>query len=397
MNINTRHLLCALKIKEFGTLTKAAEEVHLTQSALTQGINKLESGLGFKLFERSYSGMKLTEVGELFFARVKRAFEYLEEFSVTAFLNDKTKKQTFIRTVTSRQINALNYIVELGSYSAAAKSLGLSQPTLHRSIKDLEYICDQILFKRSPNGVEPTWRAKQLHRYGNLFFSELQQGIEEMHEFNGVINGHIRIGSLPLAQSEIVPLSILKLVTEYPEAKISIIDGPYAEQFNSLQHGQLDMIIGALREPLPNQEILQTQLFNNELSIVVRASHPLATQKIISTSELQQLDWVAPAKSTPARYVFSEIFKSRGVEPPSHVIECSSLVAVRGILLNSERAALLPAKQVDIEVKAGLLVVCPIILQDTLRQIGLTMRRAWYPTRMQRRFLDIVTSLTKVS
>jgi DNA-binding transcriptional LysR family regulator len=397
VNINTRHLLCALKIKEFGTLTKAAEEVHLTQSALTQGINKLESGLGFKLFERSYSGMKLTEVGELFFARVKRAFEYLEEFSVTAFLNDKTKKQTFIRTVTSRQINALNYIVELGSYSAAAKSLGLSQPTLHRSIKDLEYICDQILFKRSPNGVEPTWRAKQLHRYGNLFFSELQQGIEEMHEFNGVINGHIRIGSLPLAQSEIVPLSILKLVTEYPEAKISIIDGPYAEQFNSLQHGQLDMIIGALREPLPNQEILQTQLFNNELSIVVRASHPLATQKIISTSELQQLDWVAPAKSTPARYVFSEIFKSRGVEPPSHVIECSSLVAVRGILLNSERAALLPAKQVDIEVKAGLLVVCPIILQDTLRQIGLTMRRTWYPTRMQRRFLDIVTSLTKVS
>jgi DNA-binding transcriptional LysR family regulator len=228
-----------------------------------------------------------------------------------------------------------------------------------------------------------------------LFFAELQQGIEEIHEFNGQVNGSLRVGSLPLARSEIVPLSVLKLISEYPEARISIVDGPYNEQFNSLQHGQLDVIIGALRLPLPNQDVIQEELFKNQLSIVVKATHSFATRQVISTSELQQLDWVAPAESTPARHVFSQIFVSRGVAPPSHVIECSSLVAVRGILLNSERAALLPAKQVEIEVKAGLLVVCPVTLPDTDREIGLTMRKTWYPTKMQSRFIDIITQMTK--
>lgn len=396
MHINNRHLLCALKIKEFGKLTQAANEIHLTQSALTQGINKLESNLGCKLFVRSHTGMKTTEVGELFFTRINRAFEHLHEFAAIIFVNDNTKRQTFIRSITSRQLTALNHIVELDSYSAAAKQLDLSQPTLHRSIKDLEHLCEQSLFQRLPSGVEPTRRARQLRRYGSLFFAELQQGIDEMQEFNGQVNGSLRIGSLPLARPEIVPLSVLKLNSEYPEARISIVDGPYSEQFNSLQHAQLDVIVGALRLPLANQDIIQTALFKDQISIVVKATHPLATRQAISTSELQKLDWIAPAESTPARHVFSQFFVSRGVSPPSHVIECSSLVAVRGILLNSERAAFLPARQVEIEVKAGLLVVCPITLPDTDREIGLTIRKTWFPTKMQSRFLEIITELTKV-
>lgn len=391
MHINTRHLLCALKIKECGTLSQAASQIHLTQSALTQGINKLESELGHTIFSRSHSGMQATEVGELYLLRIDRAFEHLREFVSILFANDKTKRQAFIRAVTSRQLTALIQVVELQSYTAAAQQLGLSQPTLHRTIKDLELFCEQALFQRSPTGVEPTWRAKQLRRYASLFFAELQQGIDEMNEFNGQVNGAMRIGSLPLAISEIVPLAVLQLNREFPDANISIIDGPYREQFNSLLHGQLDLIMGALRSPNPS--IVQRLLFRDQLSVVVRANHSLATRQTISATELQQLDWVAPAKSTPARQVFSQIFVSRGLAPPSHVIECSSLVAVRGILLNSERAALLPARQVDVEVRAGLLVVCPMTLPDTDRQIGLTMRKTWRPTQMQNRFLEIVAQL----
>ncbi|KXI26712.1 LysR family transcriptional regulator [Paraglaciecola hydrolytica] len=395
MHINTRHLLCALKIKECGTLSQAANQIHLTQSALTQGINKLESDLGYTLFSRSHAGMQVTEVGELFLQRIGRAFEHLQEFVAIVFANDKAKRQAFIRSVTSRQLTALMHIVELQSYTTAAQHLGLSQPTLHRTIKDLEQFCEQPLLPRSPTGVEPTWRAKQLRRYASLFFTELQQGIDEMQEFNGQVNGSLRIGSLPLARSEIVPLAVLQLNDEFPDATISIVDGPYGEQFNSLLHGQLDLIVGALRSP--NPDTVQRPMFQDQLSIVVKAKHPLATRQIISAAELQQLDWVAPAKSTPARHVFSQIFVSRGLAPPSHVIECSSLVAVRGILLNSERAALLPARQVEVEVRAGLLAVCPMTLPDTDREIGLTMRRTWHPTQMQNRFLDIIQQLVKTN
>lgn len=395
MHLNTRHLLCALKIRECAGIGRAAEQMHLTQSAVTQGINKLEDELGHRLFLRAHSGVSTTEVGELFLSRAERAFEHLNEFAAILFSGDKTRRQTFMRAITSRQLQALNHIAELHNYSAAALRLGLSQPTLHRSIKDLEQSCGQALFSRSPSGVEPSWRAKQLRRYASLFFAELQQGMEEMCEFVGQVNGSLRVGSLPLARSEIAPLSVLKFVEEFPEARVSIVDGPYGEQLVSLLHGQLDLIVGALRSPVANQDIVQRPLFEDQLSIVVKASHPLASRQSISTAELQQLNWVAPAISTPARHVFSQIFVSRGLAPPSHVIECSSLVAVRGILLNSERAALLPARQVRVEVKAGLLAVCPLILPDTDREIGLTMRRSWQPTQMQKRYLEIIEQMVR--
>ena len=60
MQFNIRHLLSALEIRECGTVTQASKQIHLSQSALTQAINKLESQLDIQLFERTNSGMFAT-------------------------------------------------------------------------------------------------------------------------------------------------------------------------------------------------------------------------------------------------------------------------------------------------------------------------------------------------
>jgi DNA-binding transcriptional LysR family regulator len=167
--------------------------------------------------------------------------------------------------------------------------LGLTQPTLHRSIKDLEILCVQKLFQRSQIGVEPSWRARQLTRYASLFFSELAPRVEEMGESNGRKDGFIRIGSLPLARTEIVTCCVLHLVDEFPQVQVSIVDGPYDEQLHRLFHGQLDIIVGALRYPQPHSDINQYTLFDDPLSIVFRNGHPLAKRNEISNNELQAL------------------------------------------------------------------------------------------------------------
>jgi hypothetical protein len=70
------------------------------------------------------------------------------------------------------------------------------------------------------------------------------------------------------------------------------------------------------------------------------------------------------------------------------VIECSSLVATRAMLMESDRAALLSARQVEVDVRFGLLSVSTQDLQGTGRDIGITLRKGWKPTQVQRRFLD---------
>lgn len=58
-------------------MTKASEELHISQPAISQSIKKLENQLGGTLFLRSNKGMELTEEGKMFYAYVKGALELI--------------------------------------------------------------------------------------------------------------------------------------------------------------------------------------------------------------------------------------------------------------------------------------------------------------------------------
>ena len=58
-------------------MTKASEELHISQPAISQSIKKLEDQLGGTLFLRSNKGMELTEEGKMFYDYVKGALELI--------------------------------------------------------------------------------------------------------------------------------------------------------------------------------------------------------------------------------------------------------------------------------------------------------------------------------
>src|SRR5690554_482777 len=78
---NLRHLNALLAIQRHGSITAAAEAAHLSQPAITQSLNNIESSLGVKLFERSAQGVDTTTVGQIFLRRLERALAYLEAFT----------------------------------------------------------------------------------------------------------------------------------------------------------------------------------------------------------------------------------------------------------------------------------------------------------------------------
>ncbi len=66
-------------IASYGNLTKAAESLHITQPALSRLLRRLEADLGFLLFDRSGSGVSLTEEGEIFLKSVNQALNALND------------------------------------------------------------------------------------------------------------------------------------------------------------------------------------------------------------------------------------------------------------------------------------------------------------------------------
>jgi DNA-binding transcriptional LysR family regulator len=283
--------------------------------------------------------------------------------------------------------------VDSGGYSLAARRLGLAQPTVHRAAKDLETVLGVRLFSREARGVEATEPARVLARYAELLFAELRQGFEAVAELQGTTRGRIAVGCLPLARSEFLPTAVTELLSRHPDVSVSILDGPYVEQLSALRCGQIDWLIGALRDPVPTPDVVQEPLFEQPLAAVVRPGHPLLGSPPPGVAELAELEWIAPRALTPTRKFFDAFFERNGLESPSRIIECSSLIATRGLLRQSDRAALLSPLQVRRDIEAGDLALLVESIPGSSRSIGVTVRDNWEPTMVQAEFAGILRKL----
>lgn len=386
-----RRLQIAAAVAHEHGVRRASTRLNLSQPAISRSIAQLEAALGEPLFERTPSGMFPTEAGALFLRRIERVMGYLRAGEREVSWSGRPADAPALhRLATSVHWRAFLGVVEHGGYAAAARALGVSQPGVHRAARDLERLCGRPLFRAAPTGAEPTPEALALARWSGLAFREIEQAVAELHERRGIADGELAIGSLPLARTRIVPTAVTRLLAERPEARVRIIDGPYAELLHGLLHGRIDLILGALRLPAPAPGLRQEPLFQEPLSIVVRAGHPILTAPPADVAALSRLEWIAPNDRTPARARFTALFRQHGAEPPHRIIECSSLLAIRGLLVQSDRAALLSASQVPFDALGAELAVAPIPLPGTERSIGICTREDWAPTPTQARFLDLV-------
>ena len=80
-------------VAKCGSLTKAAEELYISQPAVSQSIKQLESQLGVSLFNRTHRGMELSaQGGKMIFAKVEKALElFAEAETVIAQVHDSAK------------------------------------------------------------------------------------------------------------------------------------------------------------------------------------------------------------------------------------------------------------------------------------------------------------------
>jgi DNA-binding transcriptional LysR family regulator len=387
---NIRHLRAFREVARHRSIRRASAEVYLSQPAITQAIAKLEAALDISLFDRRSDGMFVTEPGTLYLSRVERALSYIETGTREAVkIGHKKGGRGFAnldQLVTGVQLRATAALSESENFSLAARNIGISQPSLHRAARDLERLSGMALFNASNRGIELSPAARIVAWHAKLAFAELDQGVSEVEEWKGSGSGRIVVGTMPLARTFILPTAILALMATHPEVRISVIDGPYDDLLHGLRHGDIDILIGALRDPLPVADIVQQPLFDDLLMIAVRKTHPLAGRANVGPGDMVDFPWVLPRKGTPTRQHFEAMFHD--TDEPGNIIEASSLVLIRGLILGSDALTLISAHQIRHEQQSGLMVPVDVDTSGTSRPIGVTLRRDWQPTATQRKFLD---------
>lgn len=395
---NLRHIRLFAYAVETGSLSKAAEAVRVSQPAASQAISRLEDHFGGDLFERRGSGVFLTERGRVVSVRASRIIDLLRSANAKLAKQSRIGRglaQDLLEThATIAHLRALSGFARAGSFSAAARNLGQAEPSVQRAARELERIGGVPLFDGRQQSVRLTPAGQMIASSAGLMLRELESAVEEVRELDGSFDGRVVVGTLPLVRTSIIPEAVARCVEARPGASIEILDGSYEALLHSLVIGDIDMLVGALRDDKTKRGITQEALFVDGLSIVARADHPLFKLDAVRPEDLSNYPWALPRRNTPARALFEAVATQHGFGPPpgEGIIETGSLVAMRGILERTDRLTILSRHQIKYEEETGLLAVVPVELPQTERPIGLATRAGWKPTKLQAEFIAALRS-----
>jgi DNA-binding transcriptional LysR family regulator len=378
---NLRHFRVFLAVAEFRTPTAAAERCLVSQPAVTQSLAKLEREAGGDLFKRTRQGFFLTARGEAVDARLRRAIARLD-----ATLTDVSPRLTV--TATYAQLQALIAMSEAQSYMLAARNLDLAQPTVHRAISQFEREAARSLFERTSFGLVATRPCRDIAQAARMAFAEFDQIDADLGEFDGREVGRIRIGALPLPRAKLLPEAIARFRKERPKQPITVIDGTYKEMLAGLRQGDIDFILGALRDPLPVEDVAQEFLFTDHLVILAQPGHRLAGGTGLTLDTLVEHPWVVPRPGTPTREQFDALFADQAISIPGSIVECGSILLMRELLAKSDLLGCISGQQAWREIENGTLVELDAGIAWPGRDIGVTCRSGWVPTQAQGQLLD---------
>lgn len=369
--LNLRHLRAFVKTYELGTLLAAANAVHLSQPALTQGLSKLEAQLEVTLFHRDNEGMQPTEAARTLLPRVKRALLHIRS-----------------RRATHTQIRAFTALARQGSYTGASKATGNATATLHRAVRDLEIALNVQLAERVGRSIRLTKVGKATARRFRLAYAELEAGVDELASLGNGRLGGIAIGAMPLCRARLLPASVIDFHNTNPAAKVHVLEGAYSELIEPLRDGELDILIGALRTPAIDPDLTQWELFEDQPVVIARADHPLTQTKNITAADLASYEWCLPPAGVPLRDRWQTIFQQAGQPIPEVKLECGSTMMLRQILRETDCLTVLSPDQVAVELNAQWLTVLAPTPPSLARKIGVISRTDWRPTPLQKDFLE---------
>ncbi len=390
---NLRHLRLLVATLARGSLTRAADHVHISQPAASQAMARLAEVFGARLLERAGNRIVPTPEGRIVAHRAGRALAHLAEAGrrlsrAQRGTNGGLTADLLERHATMPQLKALSAFAVAGSFSAAARVLGQTEPSVQRAAREVERIAGVALFDGSFRALRLTPAGETLARHAALMLKEVAAAQSELREREGRFDGRLVVGTLPLVRTRIVPEAVVALAARYPEAQVEIVDGPYEQLALSVQVGTCDLLVGALRGAAAPPGLAEEELFRDALAIVARAGHPLAGRRLAGP-DLAGHPWVLPRRDTPSRAILDRLMQAWGLDSGgSGHVETGSLVALRGILTASDALTILSPRQIEVELDTGLLTVLDLALPPTDRPIGVSVLGGWQPTALGRAFLE---------
>jgi DNA-binding transcriptional LysR family regulator len=236
-------------------------------------------------------------------------------------------------------------IAEHKSLRAAARHLGTVQPTLTRSLSELERELGAPLFERRSRGMLATQLGQAFIGRAVTILNDVRRAKDEFEQLRGNAVGSLAVGLSILAHLRLLPKALRQFRQRYPKIRLRVIEGFYPTLESGLQDGSVDFYIG----PDPGHALpsmLQKEvLLNGGRVVLCRIGHPL--ENATSLRQLRHAEWITTSITPKAESEIGDLFKRHGLPEPTLALQSQSALTLLTCLANSDLLAMAPAQWVE--------------------------------------------------
>ncbi len=263
--------------------------------------------------------------------------------------------------MTSRLLQQFLAIAELGSLTAAAATIGISQPALTKNLRQLETELGVRLFHRRPRGMALTPFGEILRRRARLMELEYRYAMTEIAALKGGHAGTLRIGAGPVWSLSYLPPVIVALHERFPDARVELQVGSGSMLMPALLEGEIDVYAGGLRDHASRDpDLVQEELAIIDHAVLTRVGHPLTAQDRVTPAAMSVFPWILFPLDLESRQRFHAYFERAGLAPPRVVAETRDYATGMALARQGDYLALLARPLIE-EAAAHDLVALPIV------------------------------------
>lgn len=267
-------------------------------------------------------------------------------------------------------------LIERGTVRDAARALGLTQPAVTKSLKELETLFGVPLFYRETKGLRPTPFCAPLERYARDAMYGLEETVAAVTALLRGEEGRVTVGAVPGRALTLLTQATGMLMREHPQIMVCVSADPSEELLRRLDVGELDFALATRSSEMKEQDFAFVPIGTEPLALVVAPDHPLLALQPVTVHDLAMHRWAMPPRPSPARAHIEQAFAQLGDGPPQRVVECAGALATLEFVLHWQTVGVMDARQAARLQEGGMVRVLQATISLQGAALGLvTLRR----------------------
>ncbi|OII61067.1 LysR family transcriptional regulator [Streptomyces sp. CC53] len=220
--------------------------------------------------------------------------------------------------IEARHLRVLRAVAATGSFSAAARELGCTQPAVSQQMKALESTAGTPLLVRTGREMRLTQAGEALVRHAAGILAGLTAAEEEVAAIAGLRAGRVRLVSFPSGSSTLVPAALAALRAAHPGTRVSLVEAEPPRSVEMLREGDCDVALafrygGGTAAEAEWQDLVVRPLLTDRLVGLVPEGHRLAGADSLTIGELADEPWIAGCPRCRRQLV--EVCETAGFAP----------------------------------------------------------------------------------